>query len=275
MELLIPTNKVPFTLLVDAKTRSPEILKIIAKDSRKPQTYYYNRIIKVNGERTINLKMPQSPPILDLKIFNVASPDLVSQVDPSLSFSDIKAVPLKENPIWLSKQDREFIEFAQWFSENASILTSGKNMPHIYRSTNGNFEIDYFDVIKDRKSKIPVKTPARIGHISGTIEISKKHFLHYSIPMRMIILLHEYSHKFKNPKQGFDITNEYASDVNALRMFLSLGYSEVEGIYAFHKTFKISDSKVNKIRMMIIKDFVRKFNRGEFSNITTDYVRIN
>ena len=51
--------------------------------------------------------------------------------------------------------------------------------------------------------------------------------------MRLIILLHEYSHKYSNPKIGRKIEDEVAADINALRMYLSKGYSEVEAQYAF------------------------------------------
>lgn len=272
MNLVLPTNSVPFTLVVGVKTFTPEEICVIAKNHRKPYTLYHNRRIPIQGMMEFELKMPQTPPILDLTIFNLKNGLRPDGTDKSFEIIKLEPLPLKENPIWLTADDREFIEFAQWFSENGYTLSSGKVIPHTYRSRSGKFTIDYYDKIYDKETKKYVYTPARVGHITGTIDVSKYDFVQMTVPMRMIILLHEYSHKYKNLKIGRSIRDEVAADINAARLYLSLGYSEMELLYAYAKVFAGANNAENQKRILIIRDFVTRFNRGEFDNVRTDYV---
>ena len=43
-------------------------------------------------------------------------------------------------------------------------------------------------------------TPARIGRRTGVIQVNKTQFEAFTIPMRMAILLHEFSHFYLNEK---------------------------------------------------------------------------
>lgn len=271
MNLVLPANKVPFTLILGVKTFAPEEICVVAKDNRKPYTYYYNRKITVNGIKEFELKMPQTPPILEISIYNKKNGRQPDGADKSFGIVKVEPKPLKENPIWLTPDDKEFIEFAQWFSEEASILSADKIIPHSYRSKNGKFTIDYYDKIYD-KEKGYLYTPARIGHITGTIDVSKSDFIKMTVPMRMIVLLHEYCHKYKNPKIKRSMRDEVAADILACRIYLSLGYSELEAHYAYTKIFIGAKSEENYKRYLIIRDFIQKFNAGLFNNVRTDYV---
>ena len=275
MRLAIPINKVPVTFLLGVKTTAPQLIRIVAKDAKKPNSYYYYRKGMVNGYREFDLKMPQTPAILALEAFNMKNGLLPEGEDNSYQVVSLEAKPVKENPIFLTKEDQEFFRFAQWFSENASYLSAGDGVrPSIYRSEFGNFEIDYWKKLVDRKTGAPLNTPARIGHLTGVIELSQEKLMNMTIPMRLVILLHEYSHKYNNPKIGRGIEDEIAADINALRMYLSKGYSEVEAHYAFLTVFEKSDTELNKRRYFIINDFIDKFNKGDFNNITTDYTNV-
>jgi len=166
----------------------------------------------------------------------------------------------------MSPETMSFIKFAQEFAENASVLSAGDTIPHIYRSDDGKFNFDYYIKIRDRKTGKYVNTPARIGHLTGIIEISKKDFLKYSIPMRMIILLHEYSHKYLNPKINREISYETGADINALLIYFSLGYSEMEAHQAFLYVFRGANNDENLKRYLIIKDFINKYSKGQINN---------
>ena len=48
------------------------------------------------------------------------------------------------------------------------------------------------NVLSSSGSYLP--TPARISQLNGKMEVSYMQFLEYTVPMRMAILLHEYSH---------------------------------------------------------------------------------
>lgn len=267
MRLLIPTNKVPFCLTLGIKTDKPEMLRIEFMDNRKPNTYYVRRKAVVKGYREFVLNFPQTPKAGVLVVYNVANGDMPTDKDPSFKLEKIEPSAVEECPIWMKRETHTFVKFAQQFSENAAILSAGKNKPNIYRSDDAKFHIDYYDVIRSKKNNSEViPTPARIGHNSGIIEVSKTHFVKYTVPMRMIILLHEYSHKYMNPEMGSPIDYETGADINALSIYLSLGYSPLEAHYAFLNVFKDANNAGNKKRYLIIQDFIDKFTNGEFKN---------
>jgi hypothetical protein len=110
-----------------------------------------------------------------------------------------------------------------------------------------------------------LNTPARIGHKTGVIEVSKRRFDSYTIPMRMIILLHEFSHKYKNPKIGLDISDETGADINALYIYLGLGFSKIDAICVFAKVFLKAQTKGNIERMRKIMDYIQRFENQEFT----------
>ncbi len=272
MQKIFPTNKKPFSLLLDLSTTKPKKIRIEARDSQKPYTYYYKTVGDVNGYREYILPFPQTPNELIVNVYDAAFKNYEQylayaqpNVKNSFTISKDEILPLKTYPVWLSPQDVSFIKFAQKFSENAGIYsaTHKDGTPSIYRSDNGKFTIDYYDKIRDRKTKQFVNTPARIGHETGVIEVSKSDFMKYTVPMRIVILLHEYSHKYKNPDCGLKISNESGADINALNMYLSLGYSPIEAHQAFLYVFATANNEFNHNRYKIIKDFISKFYNGE------------
>lgn len=275
MVALLNTDKRPLTIVADVVTSSPQRIRIIARDRNKPSTVYGDRYQNINGKSKLEIKMPKSPTETELIIYNVASGNQPNGIrigndDPTFK-CNIYPETLKACPMFMTQDTITFIKFAQQFCENASVLSGdtiidGKVIPSIYESDNGKFRIHYFDKIRDRRTGNFVGTPARIGHDSGIIEVSKSDFLTYSIPMRMVILLHEYSHKFLNNRSGRAIQDEVASDINALMVYFSLGYSEIEAHYAFLKVFKNADTPENRKRYKIINDFIDRYSRGEINN---------
>jgi hypothetical protein len=116
------------------------------------------------------------------------------------------------------------------------------------------FRIDYLDDIFDENGKA-MKTPARISRSYGIIEVSKKKFESYTVPMRMAILLHEFSHYYMNT----DMANETEADLNGLLIYLGLGYPRVDAYNVFTQVFVTSPTEINKDRMKIIDDFIKNF----------------
>jgi hypothetical protein len=265
MRLSIPSNKRPFSLDVTVRTGKPQAIRVSAFNKDKPKTYYLYHKGLVNGQRTFELLFPKSANTTIIDIFNTKNGNFKGKEDKSFTAS-LKLKGLKTCPIWMSPETTEFVKFAQFFAENASILTSGDKVPHVYSSDSGKFHFSYFNKIRDRKTGNYVGTPARIGHTTGIVEISRRDFLLYTIPMRMIVLLHEYSHKFMNPKIGRPISDEVAADINALMLYLSLGYSPIEAHQAFLYVFKDANNKQNFKRYLIIRDFIKKFAKGEVNN---------
>jgi len=262
----IPSNTLPFSILIGIKTKSPEYLNIIAVDKDKSNTVYINRNGEINGLREFQLNFPQTPNQMELSITNRKNGNFNSQEDKSFQVVKFEVLSLKTCNLWADEDIRNFVKFAQYFSANANELSAGDVKPSIYRSDDGKFCIDYYNKIRDAETGAFVGTPARIGHNTGVIEVSKLDFEQYSIPMRMVILLHEFSHKYMNPKIKREIGDEISADINALNIYLSLGYPLIEAQYAFLKVFRGANNATNHKRYLILNDFMTKFNNGELEN---------
>jgi hypothetical protein len=145
-----------------------------------------------------------------------------------------------------------FVDFAQRFCYNAPYLEANKS----YQSDNGGFMIEYLPTIIDAKGK-ELTTPARISRISGRIQVSKKQFDRYTVPMRFAILCHEFSHFYVNE----DMTDESEADMNGLLIYLGLGYPRIEAFEAFLEVFEHYPSQENKRRYDKIKNFIDNFEK--------------
>lgn len=267
MNIVLPCRNSSFKLTLKIVAKNPINIFIRAQDANRANTFYIQRKGKVEGSRTFVLKFPLSPKEMTLMVFNPAVGNKPIGEDDSFEIKDVQVTELMpcNTKIWLNKQDREFLKFAAFFAEKAKVLKSGKSRmnPQTYLSDNRQFRIDYYDKIYDVKSKEFLTTPARVHHNTGMIEVSKKHIWNYSVPMIMIILLHEYSHFYKNRQSGKAISNEPAADVNALYLYLGMGFSPLESQYAFLHVFKEANNEANHKRMKIINDFTNKFVKGK------------
>jgi hypothetical protein len=74
---------------------------------------------------------------------------------------------------------KHFVDFAQRFCFNAPYLETGKS----YQSDNGEFMIEYLPQITNHDGRV-LTTPARISKVTGRIQVSKKQFDDYTVPMR-------------------------------------------------------------------------------------------
>lgn len=268
----VNSNNKPFTLMltVYSKNGGRQKLKIFARDYRKPYTFYIYRVATVNGKRTFELKFPVSPEKMLVGVYDPLTkpkngflpPERESFVVP---FEEMKIVSLKTFDIWQTPETKSFLRLAQEFSDRAGINSAGKFYPSTYKSNDGLFQIDYYDQILDKQTGIALTTPARIGHSTGLIEVSKKHFRQYTVPMRIVILLHEYSHKYLNPMVGKSIGDETGADLNALYVYLGNGYPDLEAHQAFLYVFKNANNEENAKRYKIIDNFITRFTRGEIT----------
>lgn len=270
MKVFVNSNNKPTVVAVKVRTTSPQNISIQLFDWKKPNTFYTKRkgIVKpkgtnVFGERLFYIRMPQSPKRGVLKIFNTKIGDKPKGVDTTFKVISLKMLPLERKlnrAITQNSNVQEFVKFAQQFSERAAFLSTGGS---VYFSDNGKFRIDYYDDIISRKSGRVLKTPARVSTDHGYIEISKKQFLKYTIPMRMAILLHEFAHYYMSDQ----VNNETEADLNALMVFLGLGYPRIDGHNAFLQVFKGTPSDENRIRHGKIKDFIEGFEQIDFKPV--------
>ena len=202
------TNRKPSNIRVRVKTKRPMKVKIRAIDPHKRGAVYLDRWSSVDGEKDFEVRLPQSPDKLMIKVIypNARPNDGLVDVE-------LEKIPLPQHlPCLSGKKVAAFLKFAKEFSENAGILSAGR-----YTSDNGKYIIDYLPVIKDEGKTL--KTPARISNQTGRLEISQAAFVKMSITMRMAILCHEFSHFYLNEVQK----DEIEADLNALTLYMGLG----------------------------------------------------
>ena len=246
---LVESTGRPFTLFVTIKTEGKKTFRVIAADNGKKNSKYADRVIDVEGERHIFLSFPISPKSLVLAIGNIKD-----RSDSKFTVQ-VEEGKLNQDNFWLDNETRSFVQMAIIFSQICGFTTP----PQVYKSSDDLYTIKFFDVIRDQQTNMPMTTPARIGHSTGNIEVSKKCFDKYTIPMRMIILLHEFSHKFRNPKMGLAIEDETGADINALYIYLSMGFSKIDAIYVFANVFLKAQTQQNIKRMRDIMNYINNF----------------
>lgn len=257
MEQTWETEKRSLSLHVSIKCQGKCQFRVIATDFHV-NTKYADRTIEVDGFRTIYLSFVTSPEKVRIIVTPKGNSDNY--------LVDIKEKPLKTYQVHIDTHAQKFVKFAQEFS-SVSGYSSALPQGRYFRTKDKDFAIRYFPFIKHNGA---VSTsPARIGHNTGIIEVSKLHFDRCTIPMRMIILLHEYSHKWRNPKIDLEISDEVGADLNALYIYLGLGYSKVDAIYVFANVFYKAQTPQNRHRMRKIMDYIQKFENGEIAKPLT------
>jgi hypothetical protein len=201
-EYIAYTNRKPANLVVNLSTPRQTKVRIRAIDPSKLGAMYMDREATVNGRKKFEIRLPQSPEKLLIKVV-------------------------------------------------AGILSTGR-----YVSDNKKYVIDYLPEIVHESGKV-LSTPARISNSTGRMEISKKAFSKMTIPMRMAILCHEFSHFYLNEVQR----DEIEADLNALTLYLGMGYPIIEAHKAFLETFENTPTQMNKERYIYLKTFIDNFDK--------------
>ena len=253
----LPTRYEEFTLLIKIKTTKPEKIHLKVYDEFLKNTIFTDRWKTINGECSFFVRMPISGKSALIKIWNDRLGENKEE-DQTFEVVEIKKLPLEKrlDVLDFSNQNlRSFINFCTRFCFNAGHLSSGS-----YRSSDGKFTIEYVPTIISSKSGKELETPARISKDNGRIQVSQKKMIPDTIPMRMAILLHEYSHFYVNK----DIDNESEADLNGLLIYLGLGYPRFEGHEAFLKTFINTPTEQNKVRYDKIKAFIDDFEKNNY-----------
>ena len=253
MNFKVWTRHEPIMIKVVIRTKSPEEIALEAYDPNHANTYFTRRTKRIEGTEDLFIRMPLSPYNTTLSVYNKKNGNLAKGQDSSFEVVDI----IKEDldiTIHKTKMDiplvKKFVAFAQKFYYNAGWLPAKD-----YVSTLGGFKIEYLPYITNLRDGKKMNTPARISTKNGRIQISQESFVGFTVPMRMAILLHEFSHYYLNN----DITNETEADLNGLTVYLGLGYPIREAYAAFGDTFMGHPSSQNKMRYDIINRFIRDY----------------
>ena len=257
-QTLYNSNGKKTCLKVTIKSDRPVTFCVVAEGYKEVNSKYADRICKVNGERVIYLQFPISPNVLFIRIFNQQDVN-----DKSFNVH-VEESEFKAYNVWLSLETLRFIELSSYFSKVCG-YENGTEQGRLFQTDDEEFTIRYYNVIKEKG--VPINTPARIGHRTGVIDAAKDKMDKYTIPMRQIILLHEYSHKYKNPLLGLEISNEVGADINALYIYLGLGYSKIDAICVFAKVFLKAQSPGNMERMRKIMEYINKFENEQVAKV--------
>ena len=247
----IPTRYEEMTLVIKVKTYSPENIRIKVIDGEQPNTSFTNRTKVVDGETIFYVRMPVSGQNSLVYVYNEKNGNKSKGEDNSFDVISITKEQLDKKMDVIDFNNplvKSFINFATRFSYNAGTLPSGN-----YVSDDKRFMIRYLNTITDMGKE--QTTPARIDIDRGIIEVSKKHFIEFTIPNRMAILLHEFSHVFLND----NVDDEVEADLNGLLIYLGLGYPRIEAFEVFAKTFMNAPTNQNKQRFDKIKNFIDNF----------------
>jgi hypothetical protein len=247
----VPTRYEELTLVIKVYTNSAVNIKVKVVDADQPNTTFTDRSKIVDGESIFFVRMPVSPQTAYVYVYNEDNGNLTTGQDNSFEVDSISKEPLEKkldvidfsNPLVKS-----FVTFATRFSYNAGSLSSGT-----YVSDDKMFVIKYLPIIEDNGQE--QTTPARIELNTGVIEVSKKQFVDFTVPNRMAILLHEFSHVYLNDNAD----DEVEADLNGLLIYLGLGYPRIEAFEVFASTFMNAPTDQNKIRFDKIKNFIDEF----------------
>jgi hypothetical protein len=249
MKFRVATNYEELSLAIRVTTRLPIKVFIKVYDQERPKIVLTDRYKTLRGTETFYVRMPLTGKTSIVEITDEYENNMGTPSG-NINVESIDKYPLEKQSLrGYAPSTFSFIDFAQRFSFNAPYLTPDKT----YRSNDGYFMIEYFTMITDGQRELT--TPARISKTTGIIQVSKKLFDAYTVPMRVAILLHEYAHFNLNS----NINDEIEADLNGLTIYLSLGYPRIEGYQAFLEVFKDSPSRQNKNRYEVINNFIRDF----------------
>ncbi len=235
---ILETRKRPQVLVINIESPDECLVKMVGIDYNNEASVYFNRGYGVNEKKFKGIKefkfpMPLTP---DKLLFTTSCGDILS----------VRSEPIKRGELFLRDDDADFLKMALSFAENAAYLPAGAY------EKNG-FLIMYNDEIINHATGKAESTPARISRTTGIIEINRKQFIEFSIPMRVVILLHEYMHFRLNTRI------EIEADFNALNVFLKYGFTKTEALYAFTKIFYDKKREDLEDRVQKIYDFIESF----------------
>lgn len=263
-------------VLLQNNTYAIQYIRLVARDVYKPYTVYSERTVTLQpaSQREITMTFPVAPEYMEIYTYNINSwkgneryinPKVKDNTFNSEVVETLRSI--RDCDVWMDSDVAEFSKFAEWFAINAGLLSYGD-----YKTDSGKFLIRYMPYItyvEEYTNNIKKSTtPSRIGHKSGRVEVSKEHFLTYSIPKRFIILLHEFMHKYGNKKYlGRDISDENGADFLALYVYLGKGYPRIDAKDVFLTIFANNPTEDNEKRKNLILRFIDDFDSGKINNL--------
>jgi hypothetical protein len=253
----IPTRYDEQTLKITVSTSSPQKIRLTVRDKDLPNTVFTDRYKTVNGEACFYVRMPVSGSTALIYVYNEDNGNLAQGQDNTFVVNDISKEDLEKKLDVIDFTNpyvQSFVTFATKFCFNAGWIASGT-----YVSDDRRFVIEYMPILTDDSGN-EVTTPARISITDGMMQVSQRQFVQLSVPNRMAIMLHEFSHYYLND----NMDDEIEADLNGLLIYLGLGYPRIEAYEVFSKTFMNAPTEENMIRYQRIVSFIDNFDNHNF-----------
>ena len=223
MIIPIPSNKQRFVIKLVIEAHMPFELGIRIYDPRYAHTYYFKRKARFKKSKTSRefiIALPVSPEILEMELYDKQTSDDFAFKVASFSIEKL-AAPIN----WATEEQHRFMEFAIGFSQKAGYAPTG-----FYDSPDQEFLFQYLSNISDAFGNELI-TPARTHRKMPRVQISKRMFLGYTIPIRIAILAHEGCHWFLNTR------SQQTADLCGIKQYLDYGFPTIEAVYAVTKVF--------------------------------------
>lgn len=240
------------TLKIGVNTATRQNIHIRVSDADQVNTVLTDRYNNVLGNQYFFVRMPKAPVNALVEIFNEKTGPQSSNDQFTMIKEGIWRMPLERKTAVIDVDNPDvatFMEYGQRFCYHAGHLKPGD-----YISGNKRIQLIYSHVIVDEYGR-EMNTPAQTGEITGEIEISQKKFQGYTVPMRFVILCHEFAHYYLNK----DMYNEMEADLQGLNIYLGLGYPRYEAYEAFFNVFMGMDTSLNVQRLKKIEWYINNF----------------
>ncbi len=255
MNISLPTENKRFQIRVGVRAFEPMTLGVTCSDISRQNSDYIRRKVPFKeqsflGQRSVyrefTLPFPVSPDKMNVKFY-----DKLNGGNDNFSLEKFKIEKMPNAEVWAEPDIHRFIDFNLDFSQRAGYLSTG-----IYDSNDGDFLIQYLPTITNEFGS-PLVTPARTNRRTGRIQVSQSAFKTYTVPVRIVVLFHERFH-FQIPTR-----REKPADLNALRVYLDLGFPRTEGVYASTQIFLNHPDTVGKSHLDRVEDnvaFIDKYS---------------
>ena len=251
MQIEVYIGSQPTTLLIPIQTATEHKIGIKVKSTEHQNTLYVDRYKTILGEATIEVGMPVAPEKVIVEVYN--EPMGLVPMQGGYRVGKILQKPLQDLPQCINYSNPKIVTAIPFFTKFSAVAGFADAGGKMYHDSSFEYVIKYMDRIPEAP-----ETPARIHADKGFIEVSAEYFRNYTIPMRMAVLLHEFSHYWLNR----NIDSEIEADLNGLALYLSLGYPRISAFNSFTRVFMNAPTRQNKERMDIIKNFISNFEAG-------------
>lgn len=275
MDIKVLTGKQEQILELTIRVTSgkPEKICIVACDAEQNNTVFTNRYNVFDGDQMFLIRMPLSPAVTLLQIYNQAYGNRPEKQEDSFVLLNRKNQPVaasngiyrrplekKLDVVDMGNPDvRSFVKFVEGFCFYLGIMDTRKEP---YQSPDGRIKINFMPTITRTSENGSVKestTPARINSETKIIDVSQKVMLPFTVPMRFAIMCHEFAHCYLNATPE----NEIEADLQGLLIYLGLGFPRIEAYQAFAQTFQGAATPLNEKRYRILKRFIDDFEKNK------------